>query len=139
MAKTFTAPFTQRKILAQAVATTANTNFSSTSIGNANLALLYTTAADGALVKRLSAIALGSNGGATQLQIFRQKVGGSLILWRTKLMANYAFSASTENPVSEFSIEIDNPWGLEPGEKIYVGISVATTSGIGFSAEIEEF
>lgn len=135
MAKTNLAPFAQNKRALSIVAATAKTIYNDT----ANTALLVTAGAEGAILRRITAIPRATVT-ATQLQLYRSTDAGvSMQLWRTKLMPAATMASTTEMPVTDIGLDFELATALAAGERIYCAIGVALAAGIVFTAEFEDF
>jgi hypothetical protein len=135
MAKTFTAPFTQSKNIGTAVVTLATTDYAA----GTNAVLLFTAGAEGALLRRVTAMPRATVT-ASKLVLFRSADAGvTKILAGSALMAAHTVAATTATPITDLGIPLDEPWSLEPGEEIYCASAVALAGGITFVAEGENF
>ena len=138
MAKTFTAPFAQTPKTATASVSAAATNQGTDS--PTNTVLLLTAGSDGCIVTRLYALPRNTVT-ATVVQLFLSKDGGTTQrLIDAETMAAYTASVTTAAPKTIFSSYSESsPMRLEAGDKLYVGVMVAPTSGTVFKAEYTDF
>lgn len=149
MAKTFTAPFAQTPQTASAVATAVvslTTSGVEQSATVTNSVLLLTAGAEGSILTSLSAIPRATVT-ATALWIWSSTDNGTTKnLIASALMPAYTLAATTENTRTVFKhadgstvISETAPLRLAAGEKLYVGIGVALSSGIMFNARYSDF
>ena len=139
MAKTNLAPFAQNKRTGIAIATTAKTIYNDT----ANTVLVVTAGPEGAILRRITAIARATVT-ATQLQYYRSLDGGvTMTFFGTAIMPAATLSATTIFPeVLKYELAsgfLDTPIALAANERIYCAIGVALAAGIVFTGEWEDF
>lgn len=135
MAKTYEPPFAQEKVTGVALLTAAKTTYNDAT----NAVLLITAGAEGAIVRRVTAIPRATVT-ASQIQIYRSSDDGTtLTFYSSVLMAAYTMAQTTAAPVTDFAITYAEPWSLAPGERLYAATGVALAGGIIVTAEGENF
>lgn len=145
MPKTYVSPFPQNSKTATAIATNAialtGANSVATSTPNETV-LLLTAGAEGALLTRLTAMPRGTVTATSLLLFIRKATDAANVrtLVDGALMAAYTFNGTTLPPVANFALYNEGtPYRLQPGDELYVGITVALAAGVAFRAEYSEF
>ena len=118
---------------AGSLATAAKTTYAD----GANAVLLAAGGANGSIVRKLTAIPLGTVS-QTQLQLFAYD-GTNYRLVTTALMAAYTMAQTTQDAPTDFGYSDTATLYLPSGWSLYVGIGVALAAGILFNAELSDF
>lgn len=119
-----------------AKATAAKTTYSD----NTSAVLLFTADADGSLVTRCKARAIGTTSGATVLYLFTSPDGGTTLFLKEAILLGTVDSVSTTDApaTTDFGYSKDNPLALSPNERLYCAISVALAAGFIFEGQAED-
>ena len=124
------------------IVTAANTTYSGTAIPSGVL-LLSAQGINGSVLRSLKAVP-NATVTATQLQLFKWN-GTNLYLVDSQLMGAYTMATTTAVPVTDFGYSdsitryIGNGSATGTTWSYYVGIGVALTAGITFTAEFGDF
>lgn len=137
MAKTHEAVFAQDPKTWSVVATGAVGSL--TGDTPTNTQLLATAGPEGAILTKVIAIPRATVT-ATALYLFISKnVGTTKRLMASKLMSAHTVDATTEIPVVDFGFSETEPFRLEAGDQLFVGIGVASASGVVFTGLTTDF
>lgn len=136
MAKTFTAAFAQDPKTFNAVATAAVGSLTGDS--PTSTVQLLTAGPDGAIVTKITAIPRDTVT-ASALYLFLSKNGTTKRLLASAVMPAHTVAATTEIPVVDFGYSETEPLRLEAGDQLFVGIGVAASGGVVFTAQSTDY
>lgn len=143
MAKTFTAAFAQTPKTSYASATTA---FALTGAGSmlddnpSNTVLLVTAGSDGALLTSVAVVPRATCTAHVAALFLSKDSGTTKKVLSTVAVAAQTLSTTTAITGYSFTIASESePFRLEAGDRLYVGITVTQSNGINFIARAVDY